>query len=88
MAPSRSGPLSGPGLAGQLLEGLGFLQHALGLFDDAFAERSNIHIVGTPLEGNGSSSSSFFTATLKVGWLTKQASAARPKWRSRARATM
>jgi hypothetical protein len=28
------------------------------------------------------------TATLSVGWLTKQASAARPKWRSRATATM
>ena len=35
-----------------------------------------------------SSSSSFLIATDSVGWLTKQASAARPKWRSRATATM
>ena len=35
-----------------------------------------------------SSSSSFLTATDSVGWLTKQASAAWPKWRSRATATM
>ena len=35
-----------------------------------------------------SSSSSFFTATDSVGCDTKQASAARPKWRSRATATM
>ena len=35
-----------------------------------------------------SSSSSLRMATDKVGWLTKHASAARPKWRSRATATM
>lgn len=35
-----------------------------------------------------SSSSSLRIATDSVGWLTKQASAARPKWRSRATATM
>ena len=35
-----------------------------------------------------SSSSSFLMATDRVGWLTKQASAARPKCRSRATATM
>jgi hypothetical protein len=35
-----------------------------------------------------SSSSSFFTATDSVGCDTKQLSAARPKWRSRATATM
>jgi len=35
-----------------------------------------------------SSSSSFLIATDRVGWDTKQASAARPKWRSRATATM
>ena len=35
-----------------------------------------------------SSSSSFFTATDSVGCETKQVSAARPKWRSRATATM
>src|SRR5690606_448658 len=34
------------------------------------------------------SSSSLRMATDKVGWLTKHASAARPKWRSRATATM
>jgi len=35
-----------------------------------------------------SSSSSFFTATESVGCDTKQVSAALPKWRSRATATM
>src|SRR5580704_4252185 len=35
-----------------------------------------------------SSSSSFLIATDSVGWLTKHASAARPKCRSRATATM
>src|SRR6478736_5592202 len=35
-----------------------------------------------------SSSSSFLMATDSVGWDTKQASAALPKWRSRATATM
>ena len=34
-----------------------------------------------------SSSSRFFTAAERLGWLTKQRSAARPKWRSAATAT-
>ena len=46
----------------------------------SFAPRSKIF--------TSSSSSSFLIDTLSVGCETKQASAARPKWRSRATATM
>jgi hypothetical protein len=63
--------------------------HLLRLPHDGFAQRRDADL-GAPRSKSftSSSSSSFLIATLSVGCETKQASAARPKWRSRATATM
>src|SRR5512147_40821 len=90
MTPSRSGPTSGslPWRAISLMR-----PASSSTFCACPTMRSPAGVVVTSLVRRSkicvpSSSSSFLIATDSVGWLTKQASAARPKWRSRATATM
>ena len=90
MIPSRSGPSSGslPRLA------MSLIALACSITDWAWRTMSSPSgVIVTSLAPRSkiltsSSSSSFLIATDSVGCETKQASAARPKWRSRATATM
>src|SRR5205809_1249532 len=90
MMPSRSGPDTGslPRLA------ISLMPAACSITDCAWrtiSSPSGVTLTSLLPRSNSftsSSSSSFLIATLKVGCETKQASAARPKWRSRATATM